>query len=154
MRLLTCLIVLLVPLSAAGADKATKETFGSGGRTRTYYLLVPESAKKAGSPPLMVLLHGSEHCRSRASLSSNEPHGKLRSPSGSGPTTRSFHWASFAPHAMRWRLEGSGRSWPRSRATPIGITTRQATSTRRCGRICASSICRTNQSTRGIRTRG
>jgi len=59
MRLLTCLIVLLVPLSAAGADKATKETFGSGGRTRTYYLLVPESAKKAGSPPLMVLLHGS-----------------------------------------------------------------------------------------------
>jgi predicted esterase len=59
MRLLTCLIVLLVPLSASGADKATKKTFGSGGRTRTYYLLVPESAKKAGSPPLIVLLHGS-----------------------------------------------------------------------------------------------
>jgi len=57
--LVTCCLALLLPLSASAADKATKETFGSGGRTRTYYLLVPESAKKAGSPPLIVLLHGS-----------------------------------------------------------------------------------------------
>src|SRR3954467_7370046 len=57
--ILTCWIALLLPLSASAADKATKETFGSGGRTRTYYLLVPESAKKSGSPPLIVLLHGS-----------------------------------------------------------------------------------------------
>jgi poly(3-hydroxybutyrate) depolymerase len=59
LRLLTCWLALLLPLSASAADKATKETFGSGGRTRTYYLLVPDSAKKAGSPPLIVLLHGS-----------------------------------------------------------------------------------------------
>jgi len=58
-RLLACCVALLLPISAAAADKATKETFGSGGRTRTYYLLVPESAKKTGSPPLIVLLHGS-----------------------------------------------------------------------------------------------
>ena len=36
-----------------------QETFGSGGRTRTYFLLVPEAAKTARSPPLLVLLHGS-----------------------------------------------------------------------------------------------
>ena len=58
-RLVASCIVLLLPLSAAAADKATKETFSSGGRTRTYFLLVPESAKKADSPPLIVLLHGS-----------------------------------------------------------------------------------------------
>ena len=58
-RLLACCAAVLLPISAVAADKATKETFGSGGRTRTYYLLVPESAKKSASPPLMVLLHGS-----------------------------------------------------------------------------------------------
>src|SRR5262245_19617845 len=58
-RLVTCCLALLLSLPSAPADKATKETFGSGGRTRTYYLLVPESAKKAESPPLIVLLHGS-----------------------------------------------------------------------------------------------
>jgi poly(3-hydroxybutyrate) depolymerase len=41
-RLLTCCLALLVPLPAHAADKMTKETFDSGGRTRTYYLLVPE----------------------------------------------------------------------------------------------------------------
>jgi poly(3-hydroxybutyrate) depolymerase len=59
MRLLTCCLALLVPLSAQAADKMTKETFDSGGRTRTYYLLVPESAKKIAEPPMIVLLHGS-----------------------------------------------------------------------------------------------
>ena len=58
-RLLTCLFALLIPLSAAAADKMTKETFDSGGRTRTYYLLVPESARKLPAPPMIVLLHGS-----------------------------------------------------------------------------------------------
>jgi len=58
-RLLTCSLALLLSLPTAPADKATKETFGSGGRNRTYYLLVPESAKKAEAPPLIVLLHGS-----------------------------------------------------------------------------------------------
>jgi poly(3-hydroxybutyrate) depolymerase len=51
--------LLLLPVAAHAADRMTKETFGSGGRTRTYYLLVPESAKKSGTPPLIVLLHGS-----------------------------------------------------------------------------------------------
>lgn len=58
-RALAGCIAVLLPIAAAAADKATKETFGSGGRTRTYYLLVPESAKKTASPPLIVLLHGS-----------------------------------------------------------------------------------------------
>ena len=44
-RLLTVAIVMvLTPLSANAADKMTQETFGSGGRTRTYYLLVPAAA--------------------------------------------------------------------------------------------------------------
>ena len=54
-----CLAVLLAPLPAGAADKMTKETFVSGGQTRTYYLLVPEAAKKAAPAPLLVLLHGS-----------------------------------------------------------------------------------------------
>jgi hypothetical protein len=41
-RLLTCCLALLVPLPAHAADKMSKETFDSGGRTRTYYRLVPE----------------------------------------------------------------------------------------------------------------
>ena len=53
------LVMLLVPAVSSAADRMTKETFGSGGRTRTYYLLVPEAAKKTGSPALVVLLHGS-----------------------------------------------------------------------------------------------
>ena len=53
------LTVLLTPLRAEAADKITQETFMSGGRTRSYYLLVPEAAKKAGPAPLLVLLHGS-----------------------------------------------------------------------------------------------
>jgi poly(3-hydroxybutyrate) depolymerase len=60
MKLMTfCVATLLISVSAIAADKMTKETFGSGGRTRTYYLLVPEAAKKAAPAPLLVLLHGS-----------------------------------------------------------------------------------------------
>ena len=58
-RRLACCLALLWPLSAGAADKVTKETFGSGGRTRTYYLLIPETAKKSAPPPLIVLLRGS-----------------------------------------------------------------------------------------------
>lgn len=54
-----CLALLLIPLSAGAADKMTKETFVSGGQTRTYYLLSPAAAKKAAPAPLLVLLHGS-----------------------------------------------------------------------------------------------
>jgi poly(3-hydroxybutyrate) depolymerase len=48
-------LAFVVPTAAA--DQMTVERFGSGGRTRTYYLFVPDSAKEA--PPLLVLLHGS-----------------------------------------------------------------------------------------------
>jgi poly(3-hydroxybutyrate) depolymerase len=48
----------LLSATASAADRITKETFVSGGQTRTYYLLVPESAKQAPAP-LVVLLHGS-----------------------------------------------------------------------------------------------
>lgn len=50
---------LLIPFAASAADKVTKETFLSGGRTRTYYLFVPAAARKSGPAPLLVLLHGS-----------------------------------------------------------------------------------------------
>ena len=57
---LCCLVAsLLFPPSVRAADKTTKETLTSGGRTRTYYLYAPESARKAGPAPLVVLLHGS-----------------------------------------------------------------------------------------------
>jgi poly(3-hydroxybutyrate) depolymerase len=57
MRLLICGLALFVSVSASAAEQVTRETFGSGGRTRTYYLFIPDSAK--ASPPLIVLLHGS-----------------------------------------------------------------------------------------------
>jgi poly(3-hydroxybutyrate) depolymerase len=52
-------VALAVALSAQTADKVSKETFGSGGHTRTYYLLVPGKAKANAPAPLVVLLHGS-----------------------------------------------------------------------------------------------
>jgi len=50
---------LLAATEALAADKITKETFGHGGTTRTYYLYVPESVTSASPAPLLVLLHGS-----------------------------------------------------------------------------------------------
>ncbi len=44
---------------AASADKIIKESFGSGGQQRTYYLYVPDSVKAGNPAPLVVLLHGS-----------------------------------------------------------------------------------------------
>ena len=40
-------------------DKIVKETFGAGGKTRAYYLLVPGKLKPDDLAPLIVLLHGS-----------------------------------------------------------------------------------------------
>jgi poly(3-hydroxybutyrate) depolymerase len=57
--LVVSLAVLLTAAITEAADKVTQETFISGGRTRSYYLLVPQAAKKAGPAPLLVLLHGS-----------------------------------------------------------------------------------------------
>jgi predicted esterase len=46
-------------LQARAADRITKETLESQGKKRTYYLMVPDSAKSSASVPLIVLLHGS-----------------------------------------------------------------------------------------------
>jgi poly(3-hydroxybutyrate) depolymerase len=54
-----CVASLILPLVASAADKVTKETLVSGGRSRTYYLFVPQSVRKMGPAPLLVLLHGS-----------------------------------------------------------------------------------------------
>jgi poly(3-hydroxybutyrate) depolymerase len=56
---LLMLVVILFPIQALAADRMTKETFGSGGQTRTYYLLIPETAKRKAPAPMIVLLHGS-----------------------------------------------------------------------------------------------
>jgi poly(3-hydroxybutyrate) depolymerase len=51
--------ILLSVLLAQSAPqgKIVKQTFGSGGRTRSYYLLVPEQVRP--DAPLLILLHGS-----------------------------------------------------------------------------------------------
>lgn len=54
-----CVATLVIPVAGSAADRTTRETFISGGQTRTYYLLVPAAAKKARPAPLLVLLHGS-----------------------------------------------------------------------------------------------
>lgn len=43
----------------ATPEKVVKETFGAGGRNRTYYLLVPDKATVDAPAPLLLLLHGS-----------------------------------------------------------------------------------------------
>lgn len=50
---------MLLPTAAPAADKITRETFGSGARTRTYYLYVPETVQPDKPAPLIVFLHGS-----------------------------------------------------------------------------------------------
>jgi poly(3-hydroxybutyrate) depolymerase len=56
LALLTLPILLF---QARAADRITKETLESGGKKRTYYLMIPDSAKSPASVPLIVLLHGS-----------------------------------------------------------------------------------------------
>ena len=41
------------------AEKVVKETFGAGGRNRTYFLFVPDKATPDAQAPLLLLLHGS-----------------------------------------------------------------------------------------------
>jgi poly(3-hydroxybutyrate) depolymerase len=41
-------MALTVCSTAQAAEKVAKETFGSGGKTRTYYLFVPDRAKEKG----------------------------------------------------------------------------------------------------------
>lgn len=53
------LISLTVAPSYVWAEKITKESISSKGKTRTYYLFVPDKIDAAASVPLIVLLHGS-----------------------------------------------------------------------------------------------
>jgi poly(3-hydroxybutyrate) depolymerase len=60
LRVICCFVLtVLAAAAASAADKVTKETFGHGGTTRSYYLYVPESVTSATPAPLVVLLHGS-----------------------------------------------------------------------------------------------
>ena len=57
-RVLPIAFALLASVANA-AEKTTKESLGSGGRTRTYSLFVPDSTRGQEAVPLVVLLHGS-----------------------------------------------------------------------------------------------
>lgn len=54
-----CLAALALP-GLAGAAKAPKETFTSGGRERAYFLAVPPKLDPGKPVPLVILLHGSD----------------------------------------------------------------------------------------------
>jgi len=58
-RILAGLLLVAAPAAGLAAKaEVLKETLESGGKTRTYWLFVPEGAS-AASRPLVVLLHGS-----------------------------------------------------------------------------------------------
>ncbi|HEX8847707.1 MAG TPA: alpha/beta hydrolase-fold protein [Pyrinomonadaceae bacterium] len=66
MKILKLLIVICFAATAlsytpsAAAAKITKESLVSEGRTRTYYLLLPDKLSASKPLPLIVLLHGSK----------------------------------------------------------------------------------------------
>jgi predicted esterase len=85
-------------LQARAADRITKETLESQGKKRTYYLMVPDSAKSSTSVPLIVLLHGS----GRNGLSLMEKWKELASREGiiiAGPDSRD---------SQGWQIPGDG----------------------------------------------
>jgi predicted esterase len=85
-------------LQARAADRITKETLESQGKKRTYYLMVPDSAKSSASVPLIVLLHGS----GRNGLSLMEKWKELASREGiiiAGPDSRD---------SQGWQIPGDG----------------------------------------------
>ena len=53
------IVLMLAMPPPVSADKVVKETFGAGGRNRTYYLFVPDQATVDTPAPLLLLLHGS-----------------------------------------------------------------------------------------------
>ncbi|HZS48906.1 MAG TPA: alpha/beta hydrolase-fold protein [Blastocatellia bacterium] len=60
MKRIVFIVVVLTSLLFAlpvSADKASRETINSGGKSRIYYLFVPDNLKP--SAPLMIALHGS-----------------------------------------------------------------------------------------------
>lgn len=52
------ILILASPLNAS-SEKIVKNTIVSQGKTRAYYLFVPESLKPSKPAPLIVMLHGS-----------------------------------------------------------------------------------------------
>jgi poly(3-hydroxybutyrate) depolymerase len=83
--------------SPGGADSAIeRHTLVSGGKTRTYFLYVPDAARAGGRVPLLVALHGS----GRDGKSLISPWVTLAEKEGivlAGPdSTDSEHWASPA----------------------------------------------------------
>src|SRR5262245_61209297 len=85
-------------LQARAGDRITKETLESQGKKRTYYLMVPDSAKSSTSVPLIVLLHGS----GRNGLSLMEKWKELASREGiiiAGPDSRD---------SQGWSIPGDG----------------------------------------------
>ncbi len=59
-KLILIFLFLRFPLTVNADDQISKHKIDSQGKQRTYYLYVPESAKSAGSAPLVVLFHGSD----------------------------------------------------------------------------------------------
>ncbi|HEU0178171.1 MAG TPA: dienelactone hydrolase family protein [Blastocatellia bacterium] len=83
---------------ARAAERITKETLESQGKKRTYYLMIPDSAKSPASVPLIVLLHGS----GRNGLSLMEKWKELASREGiiiAGPDSRD---------TQGWQIPGDG----------------------------------------------
>ena len=94
-------LLLALPMllfHARAADKISQEKLDSQGKKRTYYLMVPDSAKAAASVPLIVLLHGS----GRNGLSLMEKWKELASREGiiiAGPDARD---------KVGWQIPGDG----------------------------------------------
>lgn len=59
LRLTLLAAVLAAALPPQQVDKSVRETFGAGGRSRTYYRYVPSKATAESPAPLLLLLHGS-----------------------------------------------------------------------------------------------
>ena len=53
------LLAVMLTASDAAAEKTVKQSFTSGGKTRSYYVFVPDKASAQAPAPLLVLLHGS-----------------------------------------------------------------------------------------------
>jgi len=60
-RVLTLCLFLLFPFAVRAAGKAIKDSFVSGGKTRTVYLVLPDGLKAPQPVPLIVMFHGSGH---------------------------------------------------------------------------------------------
>src|SRR5215475_15350181 len=92
------LALSILVFQARAADKIAKETMESQGKKRTYYLMIPDSAKSSASVPLVVLFHGS----GRIGLSLMEKWKEIASREGiiiAGPDSRD---------SQGWQIPGDG----------------------------------------------